>query len=60
MKNPCRDCERKGCGSYHDECPEHKAWKDYERERRGIWKPSGRNYLNETTFRSRVKKRCPK
>lgn len=55
MKN-----ERKGCGSYHDECPEHKAWKDYERERRGIWKPSGRNYLNETTFRSRVKKRCPK
>lgn len=58
MKNPCIDCERKGCGSYHDECPEHKKWKEAEQQRRGVWKPSGREFIKETTFRSRVKKRC--
>ena len=21
--NPCRDCPRKGCGAYHDECPHY-------------------------------------
>ncbi len=25
---PCGSCERKGCGSYHDICPEYKAYKD--------------------------------
>lgn len=20
---PCKTCERKGCGTYHDECPEY-------------------------------------
>ena len=23
---PCRDCPRKGCGSYHSECPEYQAF----------------------------------
>ena len=25
---PCRNCERRGCGSYHDECPKFKAYRD--------------------------------
>lgn len=31
--NPCIDCPKKGCGAYHDICPEHQAMK---REREEI------------------------
>ena len=24
---PCRDCERKGCGTYHDECPDYQEYR---------------------------------
>ena len=24
---PCKDCEMKGCGTYHDECPSYLKWK---------------------------------
>lgn len=24
---PCKDCERKGCGAYHDECPGYQEYK---------------------------------
>ena len=24
--NPCFNCPKKGCGAYHDICPENKAW----------------------------------
>ena len=27
MKCPCKGCERAGCGAYHEECKEYKAWK---------------------------------
>lgn len=27
MKCPCADCEKKGCGSYHDICKEYQKWK---------------------------------
>lgn len=30
MNAPCRDCENKGCGSYHDHCP---AFKKFREER---------------------------
>lgn len=23
MRNPCKGCPRKGCGGYHDKCPEY-------------------------------------
>lgn len=29
---PCKDCPRKGCGSYHDKCPEYQKWKAYTNE----------------------------
>lgn len=25
---PCKDCEKSGCGAYHDICPEYKCWRD--------------------------------
>lgn len=30
MNAPCRNCENKGCGSYHDHCP---AFKKFREER---------------------------
>lgn len=24
---PCKECENKGCGNYHDTCPEYVSWK---------------------------------
>ena len=24
---PCKDCPKKGCGPYHDECPEYQEFK---------------------------------
>lgn len=24
---PCKDCPRKGCGAYHDECPDYQAFR---------------------------------
>lgn len=30
MKCPCVECEKKGCGAYHDQCPEYslyRAWR---------------------------------
>ena len=27
MNNPCKYCPRKGCGIYHDVCPEYQEWK---------------------------------
>ena len=26
MKPPCKNCERKGCGAFHDECAEYQAY----------------------------------
>lgn len=26
---PCKNCERKGCGAYHDECEEFQAYKEH-------------------------------
>ena len=27
MKCPCADCEKKGCGSYHDNCKPYQEFK---------------------------------
>ena len=26
MQCPCKTCEKRGCGTAHDSCPEYKAW----------------------------------
>ena len=32
MKSPCIDCERKGCGVYHDICEPYLEYKKYKQE----------------------------
>ena len=29
MRSPCEKCEKKGCGIYHDLCPQYQEWKEY-------------------------------
>lgn len=29
---PCKDCEKKGCGAYHDKCPEYLAFKEQHKK----------------------------
>ena len=34
-KAPCVDCERKGCGSYHDQCEKYREyWTECDRVRK--------------------------
>lgn len=28
MKNPCINCEKQGCGVYHDVCKDYKKWSE--------------------------------
>lgn len=59
MINPCRDCERKGCGTYHDECEQYQQYR-VERELT-LMKRNTENkyqdYKNETMNRMRKHKR---
>lgn len=32
MTCPCRDCERKGCGSYHSHCEKFTEWQEWKAE----------------------------
>lgn len=58
MKNPCKNCPRKGCGAYHDECPEYNKWKKQESERRKMIIDGkafhGRDYIRDSVFKSRT------
>ena len=29
MNCPCKDCDKKGCGSYHDQCEPYQQWMQY-------------------------------
>lgn len=31
---PCRDCDRRGCGAYHDECPAYQEFLKWNEKRR--------------------------
>lgn len=37
MIAPCRDCPRRGCGAYHEECPEYQRFRK-ERNEINRWK----------------------
>lgn len=45
MKTPCTNCERSGCGSYHDEC---EKFKEYKLQREEIRKERINSYDNYT------------
>lgn len=49
MAAPCKNCERKGCGAYHDRCPIYLEWKeekakedqkefDLDHKKRRLWR----------------------
>lgn len=54
---PCKTCENKGCGSYHDECEAYQEYVQYLNDIRN----NSRNqnichkleYVKDDTFRSR-------
>ena len=35
MNNPCNDCEKKGCGAFHDKCEKHLNWKKSKQNEKG-------------------------
>lgn len=57
MECPCKSCGERGCGAYHDECPEFLEWKKCEDEKKeqmiGHKKYYGKSYINHSTFKSR-------
>lgn len=44
-KPPCVECDKKGCGSYHDQCEKYKKWKeeDYVEKSTGYFKIRGKS-----------------
>ena len=58
MANPCRNCPDKGCGAYHDICPEYNKWKREEEEKRKRIKEGkmyhGREYIRDSAFKCRT------
>ena len=41
---PCKDCPKKGCGSYHDQCPEYQ---EFRKEKERIYAEKKRFCSNE-------------
>ena len=40
MESPCKNCDRKGCGAFHDECTafqEFKKFKEKEKRKRYLY-----------------------
>ena len=59
-RNPCLNCERAGCGSYHDECEEYQDYIAYRRhisEQRQALNNERYNAYEQTQHRLRSHKR---
>lgn len=60
MQVPCKQCESKGCGIYHNNCPEYQEYLKYKEDCRNNMKKlndSGRSpYIKDSTYtyRSRI------
>ena len=59
---PCKKCDRKGCGSYHDVCKEYKGWSS-EKEANNLkrYKESDSKHTNHpnkmTAFKRKMRQR---
>lgn len=58
---PCKNCKRKGCGAYHDKCPEYKKYRESlkkineKRKRYNLY--TGRlDYLTDAMFWQKTSK----
>lgn len=47
MQAPCKSCNKKGCGSYHDICPEYQTFKKQNDESYG--KRKDKSVINSRT-----------
>lgn len=59
MISPCKSCNKKGCGPYHDQCEEYKAYKEKceslnNAERKAKNKPCKSIDIKRATFKSRA------
>jgi hypothetical protein len=52
--SPCLDCKRKGCGAYHDICPDYQKWSS---DTIDVEKPLYRDYVAPTTWNNRKRKK---
>ena len=62
MKAPCMGCERRGCGVYHDECPEYQKYrkekmKEHEQRKLISHRKADFNHLYSVSVRRRNKTR---
>lgn len=62
MKCPCIECEKQGCGTYHDQCVAYLEYKNYldgirETVRRENQKPEPRTYRCPEHSPFRMKRR---
>ena len=52
---PCKACEKKGCGSHHEECEPYQAWK-VERQDVNKWLRDQIPQVSETAVKGRNEK----
>ena len=62
MGAPCMECERKGCGSYHDKCERYREYKEgkykvFEKKRK---ENAIREYKKDGELREYKKRRAKK
>lgn len=55
MNNPCKNCEKSGCGTYHDQC---KPYQEYIEEKRKAHRQyclsnQHRSYINKDAWKYR-------
>ena len=51
--SPCKHCEKKGCGAYHNRCPDYLAWRKELDERNEAERQYNRN--NDTMSEAKKK-----
>ncbi len=57
MEAPCKDCPKKGCGSYHDQCPD---FIEYKKEREKIYEARKLRIKQETDINYMTVRRIAK
>ena len=55
MECPCKTCEGKGCGAYHEECGPYQAWKR-NREEAKAWLQGQMPVTSEAGLKARNEK----
>ena len=50
--SPCTTCDKKGCGVYHDICPDYQDWKN---SKITVEKELFREYVPNSTWDSRIR-----